>query len=154
VPKHARKKLRIAADSTGMTSKPLLIALALALPIPAAAENFANGREPQRAQITTIKSFDYGKTYVHTPEREELQRIAHLWRQRKSWTTITVEGHGYVQDDEEASIALGEKRADRVKDLLVKMGVDPRFVVAVGHSRSEPGRYAEITVETCDRCRR
>jgi outer membrane protein OmpA-like peptidoglycan-associated protein len=119
----------------------------------ASAENFARGTPPERVQVGTMKSFDYGRMYVHTPEREELQRIAHLWRQRRGWTTITLEGHGYVANDEEQSIELGTRRAERVRDHLVKMGVDGRHIVVVGHSRGIPGRYVDILVDTCDRCR-
>jgi hypothetical protein len=52
----------------------LFLLLALALPFTASAD-----------PIATVKSFDYGRTYVHTPERKELQIIADLWRQRTSW---------------------------------------------------------------------
>lgn len=139
----------------GMTIKHLLVALAVALPVSASAETFS---EPPAAdttlQVGKVTSFDFGRLYVHTPERAELFRIANLWRQRQAWWTITVEGHGFVAGDEEASIQLGEKRAKRVRDLLVKYGVDPRFVTAVGHSRATPGRYVDISVDTCARCRR
>ena len=138
-----------------MTLKHLLVALAMTLAMPAAAENF-NASQPAQRKLTVakVKSFDYGNLYVHTEEREELQRVANLWRQRRAWWTITVEGHGYVPNDEEASIELGEKRAMRVRDLLVKYGVDARFITAVGHSRAEPGRYVDVSVDTCERCRR
>jgi outer membrane protein OmpA-like peptidoglycan-associated protein len=138
-----------------MTLKHLLVVLAVALPVPAVAENFAAQPAPQRKlDVAKVKSFDFGKLYVHTDERQEIFRIAQLWRQRAAWWTITVEGHGYVAGDEEASIALGEKRAQRVRDLLVKYGVDSRFIVTVGHSRAQPGRYVDVSVETCERCRR
>jgi outer membrane protein OmpA-like peptidoglycan-associated protein len=138
-----------------MTIKHLLVALAVALPVSAAAENFnAAPPQPDKLQVAKVKSFDFGNTYVHTEERIELQRVANLWRQRRHWWTITVEGHGYVANNEEASIELGEKRAQRVRKLLVKYGVDPRFVTAIGNSRTEPGRFVDVTVDTCERCRR
>ena len=138
-----------------MTIKHLLVVLAVALPVSASAENFANPPpQPSKLQVAKVKSFDFGNAYVHTEERQELQRVANLWRQRRQWWTITVEGHGFVVNNEEASVALGEKRAKRVRDLLVKYGVDPRFVTAVGNSREEPGRFVDVTVDTCERCRR
>ena len=125
----------------------LVSALAAAvLPVVAHADT-AKTLESKHA-VVKVKSFDYGRLYVHTDERNELWRVAQLWRQRPTWTMLTVEGHGYVANDEEASIALGQARADRVRDLLVKYGVDPVFVEAVGHSRSTPGRYADVIVET------
>lgn len=140
----------------GMTNKLLVIAaLVLALPMSADAENFSQPAPAERKlTVAKVQSFDFGRSYVHTEERKEVFRVAQLWRQRKQWWKITVEGHGYVPGNEEASIELGEKRAQRVRDLLVRFGVDPRFIVAVGHSRSEPGRYVEVSVDTCHACRR
>jgi outer membrane protein OmpA-like peptidoglycan-associated protein len=133
----------------------MLVVLAALVPASVSAENFQTAQPAQhKLEVAKITSFDYGRLYVHTEERHELFRVANLWRQRPQWWTITVEGHGYVPDNEEASIALGEKRAQRVRDLLVKYGVDPRFVVTVGHSRKEPGRFVDIMVDTCERCRR
>lgn len=132
----------------------LVVLLAVAMPVAAAAETHAAQPTQKRVPVTKVTSFDYGKLYVHTPERQELQRIAHLWRQRQAWWTVTIEGHGYIANDEEASIELGEKRAKRVRDLLVKFGVDPRFIVTVGHSRAEPGRFVDVLVDTCARCKR
>jgi len=140
-----------------MTLKHLLVALTVAVVAPAASHadsRDANTPAQHKQPVFTVKSFDYGKLYVHTPERAELHRVAQLWRQRTQWWTITVEGHGYVAADEEASIELGSKRAERVKDLLVKFGVDPRFIRTVGHSRAEPGRYVNVSVDTCARCAR
>ncbi len=139
-------------------TKLLLIAVAVAMPLSAAAENFtqpapdadaAPAGAHDKLEIMKVDSFDYGRIYVHTDERHDLWRIAKLWLQRSSWSRITIEGHGYVASDEEASIALGEKRAKRVRDLLVKYGVDPRFVTAIGHSRKQPGRWVDVTVDTC-----
>jgi outer membrane protein OmpA-like peptidoglycan-associated protein len=131
----------------------LLTLLAVAVPLTAAAETHPTSVQ-KRVPVTKVKSFDYGKLYVHTPERQELQRVAQLWRQRPAWWTLTVEGHGYVANDEEASIELGEKRAERVRDLLVKFGVDPRYIITVGHSRAEPGRFVDVLVDTCSTCKR
>jgi outer membrane protein OmpA-like peptidoglycan-associated protein len=128
----------------------LVVSALAAAALPAVAH--ADGRPVQTVEskqaVVKVKSFDYGRIYVHTDERTELWRVAQLWRQRPSWTMLTVEGHGFVANDEEASIALGQARADRVRDLLVKYGVDPVFIEAIGHSRATPGRYADVIVET------
>ncbi len=128
----------------------LLVVAALALPTVAHADSHPRPAAESKHAVIKVKSFDYGRLYVHTDERNELWRVAQLWRQRPSWTMLTVEGHGYVANDEEASIALGQARADRVRNLLVKYGVDPAFVEAIGHSRSTPGRYAEVIVESVE----
>lgn len=139
-----------------MTSKLALIAL-LAIPLTAAAETrSAPAPEPAPKMTATVGGFEYGETYVHTKERHELRKLAKQWKETPGWAHITIAGHGYVEANEEASIELGQRRADRVKKLLLKYGVDPTYVVAVGHSRAEPGRYVELTIEGCseDSCRR
>lgn len=140
-----------------MTLKHLLVLAALALPVSASADIHTGvGRPADHTMqpVTRVKSFDFGELHVHSSERQELFRIAQLWRQRPAWWTITVEGHGYVATDEEASISLGQKRAERVRDLLVKFGVDARFIKTVGHSRSVPGRYVDVSVDACSSCKR
>jgi outer membrane protein OmpA-like peptidoglycan-associated protein len=132
----------------------LVVLLAVAMPLTASAETHSTQPVQKRVPITKVTSFDYGKLYVHTPERQELRRVAQLWRQRPAWWTVTVEGNGYIKDDEEASIALGVKRAERVRDLLVKFGVDPRFIITIGNSRDVPGRYVDVLVDTCSTCKR
>ncbi len=139
-----------------MNLKKLLVLAALTFPVSASADirTDVGGAAQTKLTVTRVKSFDFGKLYVHTPERQELYRIAQLWRQRPTWWTITVEGHGFVETNEEASIELGQKRADRVRDLLVRFGVDPRFIKTVGHSRLEPGRFVDVSVDACSTCRR
>lgn len=141
-----------------MTKKLALIAVAIAVPLTAAAETrSAPAPQPAPALMTaTVAGFEYGETYVHTKQRHELRKLAKQLKQMPGWSHITIEGHGYVEANEEESIELGQRRADRVKKLLVKYGVDPKYVVAVGHSRGEPGRYVELTIEGCadDSCRR
>ena len=136
----------------GMTNRLLAIVIATAIPLTAAAENHSGASvvpPSTKAKIAKVAGFEYGEIYVHTKERAELMKLAKEWKTSPSWTTITVEGHGYVSNNEEESIRLGEMRAERVRHLLVKYGVDAKHVVAVGHSRSEPGRWVDVTIEEC-----
>jgi outer membrane protein OmpA-like peptidoglycan-associated protein len=149
----------MAAEHQGMTNKRLLVILATLVPLTAAAESYRGQPAPtpaSKAKTATITGFQYGESYVRTKERAELMKLAKEWKASPSWTRITVEGHGYVEGNEEKSITLGELRAERVRKLLIKYGIDAKLVVAVGHSRAEPGRYVELTIEECvtDGCHR
>lgn len=120
----------------------ILAALAVALfPLPASAG-------PAKTTVATIAGFRAGETYVHTDDRVKLRELATLWKAMPERAQLVVEGNGLVAVDEEASIALGQRRADRVRDWLVKFGVDPSCVVAVGNSRERPGNYVAVMVET------
>ena len=51
----------------------ILIALVVGLPATAGAESFAQGEPAQRRlAVAKVTSFDYGRLYVHTPERQDL----------------------------------------------------------------------------------
>jgi len=61
--------------------------------------------------------------------------------------TVTVEGHAGAYNEED-SIALGQLRADVIRDLLIKYGVNPANITAIDYSREgEPGRYVDLVLE-------
>ena len=102
-------------------------------------------------KVATLGDFNYADTRIHTFERAELKKLAQEWRANKSWATITVEGHGYYRDNEEASIELGQQRADHARALLIQYGVDPHMVVAVGHAEAKAERDVDVIVQAYKR---
>ena len=97
-------------------------------------------------RIHKAVKFEYGRRRIYSKTREELANIARACRSHPD-LKITVEGHGFAAD-EETSIALGESRAEIVRTLLIRYGVDPKNVTAVGASRiGEPGRYVDLVIE-------
>ena len=119
-----------------MTHKILVaVALASTVSLTAAAET----------RIEKPVTFEWGKVRVADPGKRELRVIANAWKANPDRPTLVVEGHG-LTNDEEDSIRLGEMRARNVRAYLVHYGVDPKSVIAVGHSRATPGRYVDIVV--------
>jgi outer membrane protein OmpA-like peptidoglycan-associated protein len=106
----------------------------------------ASTASADKLKVATLGDFRYEDTRIHTFERAELKKLAQEWRRNSSWATITVEGHGYYSDNEEASIRLGQQRADHARALLIQYGVDPEMVVAVGHAQSQAGRDVDVIV--------
>ena len=51
---------------------------------------------------------------------------------------ITVEGHADERGTREYNLALGERRANAVKNYLVALGVDPRRVTTVSFGKERP----------------
>lgn len=91
--------------------------------------------------------FEFGKRRIYSKTREELAEIALACRAHPN-TRILVEGHAFAYD-EETSISLGQGRADLVRTLLVRYGVDPQNITAIDVSRiGEPGRYVDLVVES------
>lgn len=99
-----------------------------------------------KLKVATLGDFRYEDTRIHTFERTELKKLAQEWRKNAAWASITVEGHGYYNDNEEASIRLGQERADHARALLVQFGVDPEMIVAVGRAQPRAGRDVDVIV--------
>ena len=140
-----------------MTLHRLLLAAAVAAsmfaaPTAARAEHLEPTEAHELADVSTGRrihkavEFEYGRRRIYSKTREELAKIARECRARPN-VKIRVEGHGYALD-EERSIELGESRADLVRSLLIRYGVNPKNVEAVGASRlGEPGRYVDLVIE-------
>jgi outer membrane protein OmpA-like peptidoglycan-associated protein len=118
----------------------LVLLVALATPLAA----FADEAPARSTKLEKAVLFEYGQTYIRTETRKQLTAMARQWR---DGVQIRVEGHAFARD-EESSILLGQLRAERVRSWLVKHGVPAEAVVAVGHSRSEPGRYVDLVLES------
>ena len=88
----------------------------------------------EQIKIGKLVVFDPGRVRVRSHAREDIMAIARAWRANAARTTIIIEGHAF-EANEEDSIALGQKRADKVRDYLIRYGVDARHVTAIGHSR-------------------
>jgi len=83
--------------------------------------------------------------YDLTPEAEEtLQKQAALLKSFQS-VAITIEGHADERGTREYNLALGERRADTVRNYLIALGVpaDRLSVVSYGKERPECPEAAE-----------
>ena len=120
-----------------MMIKNLLVAAALLVPAIAQADSH---------RLSKAVEFEYGKVHIHGKGREALEQIAKEVRENPE-TRITVEGHAFAYNEED-SIALGQKRADAVRSLLIRYGVNPANITSVDMSREgEAGRYVDLVLE-------
>jgi outer membrane protein OmpA-like peptidoglycan-associated protein len=108
------------------------------------------------AKLTKFITFEPGRRRVYWKSREELRLLAATVRAVCPAAIVTVEGNAYVAIDEERSIELGQARADIVRELLVKHGLSPERVHAVGLARSTlaegNGRHVNLVID-CPRSR-
>lgn len=76
--------------------------------------------------------------YDVSPEaRMTLEKQAN-WLMQYPNLTITVEGHADERGTREYNLALGERRANSVKNYLVALGVDPRRVETITYGKERP----------------
>lgn len=81
--------------------------------------------------------FDYDQFTLSADARATLQKNAD-WLKRWTSTRITVEGHCDSRGTNEYNLALGERRANAVKEYLVGLGVASDRVLVVSKGEETP----------------
>ena len=81
--------------------------------------------------------FDYDKSDIKAEGRQVLQRQAD-WLKKYGNVTVTVEGHCDERGTREYNLALGERRANAVKKMLVALGVAPNRVSTISYGKERP----------------
>jgi len=81
--------------------------------------------------------FDFDKSVLRPENRELLSRIAGVLMTLKGYQVYV---YGYTDDigTEQYNQGLSERRADSVRDYLVKCGLDPAILSTKGYGKSDP----------------
>jgi peptidoglycan-associated lipoprotein len=69
-----------------------------------------------------------------------------LWLEENPDTVVVIEGHSDKSGDETANLIVGERRAESVRNFLVKMGVDGKRLITVSYGEehlADPGNTKE-----------
>ncbi len=81
--------------------------------------------------------FGYDSSDLDSDALELLQdQVA--WLKQHGNVTVTVEGHCDERGTREYNLALGEKRAQAVKNYLVGLGIDPDRVSTISYGKERP----------------
>ncbi len=81
--------------------------------------------------------FDFDKFNVDREDRDTLDKQA-AWLKANPSVSITVEGHADERGTREYNLALGERRANSVKDYLISLGVNPARVKTISYGKERP----------------
>lgn len=81
--------------------------------------------------------FEFDKAELRPEDRELLSRIAGILMTAKDYS-ISVNGHTDDVGSEEYNQKLSERRAQSVRDYLVKAGLSPDILSVTGHGKSRP----------------
>ena len=60
------------------------------------------------------------------------------WLKRFPNLNVSIEGHADERGTREYNLALGERRANSVKDFLISQGIDPRRVRTISYGKERP----------------
>ena len=81
--------------------------------------------------------FDHDKSDINPEGRQILQRQAD-WLKKYSNVTVTVEGHCDERGTREYNLALGERRATAVKQMLVALGIPANRLSTISYGKERP----------------
>ncbi|EWY39588.1 OmpA/MotB [Skermanella stibiiresistens SB22] len=81
--------------------------------------------------------FGYDQTDLSTEARTTLERQA-AWLKQFGNVTVTVEGHSDERGTREYNLALGDRRANSVKNYLVTQGVAPNRIATLSYGKERP----------------
>ena len=81
--------------------------------------------------------FDYDRADI-TPEGQEILRRQAQWLKRYSNVSVTLEGHTDERGTREYNLALGERRAQAVKNVLVALGIPASRVQTISYGKERP----------------
>ncbi len=76
--------------------------------------------------------------YDISPEARVILEKQANWLMQYGDLNVTVEGHADERGTREYNLALGERRANSVKNYLVALGVDPRRIETITYGKERP----------------
>jgi peptidoglycan-associated lipoprotein len=81
--------------------------------------------------------FASNKSTLTTAARDILRKQA-AWMRKKKNTTVSVEGHADERGTREYNLALGERRANAVKDYLMTYGISGKRINIISYGKERP----------------
>ena len=98
------------------------------------------GSETVEYLATGVKDrvcFATNKSTLTTASRDTLRKQA-AWMRKKSKLKFTIEGHADERGTREYNLALGERRANAVKDYLMTYGISGNRLSVISYGKERP----------------
>ena len=81
--------------------------------------------------------FATNESILTTAARDTLRKQA-AWMRKNSSLSFVIEGHADERGTREYNLALGERRANAVKEFLISLGVDASRLEAISYGKERP----------------
>lgn len=81
--------------------------------------------------------FDFDKYDIRPDQRGTVEALA-AWLDTNPSVTLNIEGHCDERGTREYNLALGERRANSVRDYLVALGINPARLSTVSYGEERP----------------
>ena len=90
----------------------------------------------QLSGLDNVFYFDFDQSILKAEARSALMIYAEVLKDNP--TSVRVEGHADERGTREYNMALGERRANAVRDFLVLQGVDAAYIETVSYGEERP----------------
>jgi peptidoglycan-associated lipoprotein len=81
--------------------------------------------------------FDFDSSVINAQAQQTVKRWAE-WMNTFGDVVVIVEGHADERGTREYNLALGERRANAIKNFMVAMGVDPSRIATISFGKERP----------------
>jgi peptidoglycan-associated lipoprotein len=81
--------------------------------------------------------FDFDRSNIRADQRPVLQRQAE-WMQRNASVQVQIEGHADERGTREYNLALGQRRANAARDVLIAGGVSGARISTISYGKDRP----------------
>ncbi len=88
--------------------------------------------------ITEKVMFDYDKATIKAESNELLSDVGEIIKKFPTIKKVSIEGHTDTTGKAKYNKKLSQKRANAVKEFLVKLGIDGKRLEAIGHGEENP----------------
>jgi len=98
------------------------------------------GKDTVEFLATGVKDrvfFATNKSILTTASRDTLRKQA-AWMRKNKDITVTVEGHADERGTREYNLALGDRRANAVKDYLLTYGISGGRIAVISYGKERP----------------
>ena len=121
----------MAADTTtSATTSTTTAPVAIAGPTPGSQEHLV-------VNVGDRVFYDFDKSDLRPEARATVEALA-VWMTNYTATTISLEGHADERGTREYNLALGERRANSIRDNLVALGIGPNRLGTISYGKERP----------------
>jgi len=97
-----------------------------------------NNQQFAKKLASIVIYFDFDKYNIRPDQWPKVEKLAKLIKENPSNYTVRIEGNCDEWGTEEYNYALGLKRANSVKNALIKLGVDPKKLTVISYGELNP----------------
>ena len=106
--------------------------------IPASSQNFDNWPADRETFRDQTVYFDFDRANVKASEIPKLEQVASQLRSTHAGKALRIEGHCDERGTEEYNRSLGDRRAQSVREQLVRLGISPSMIQTISMGEERP----------------